>query len=63
MFASLLPAKTDVRGAYLWHDNTVLDWVNGPLPAPAKVAIVTGSNKGTHVPTILRDTINFDRQQ
>jgi len=33
VFASLLPAKTDIRGAYLWHDNTVLDWVNGPLPA------------------------------
>jgi len=33
VFASLLPPKTDIRGAYLWHDNTVLDWVNGPLPA------------------------------
>ena len=33
VFASLLPAKTDIRGAFLWHDNTVLDWVNGPLPA------------------------------
>ena len=33
VFASLLLAKTDVRGAYLWHDNTILDWVNGPLPA------------------------------
>lgn len=33
VYASLLPPNTEVRGAYLWHDNTVLDWVNGPLPA------------------------------
>jgi len=33
VFAALLPPNTDIRGAYLWHDCQVLDWVNGPLPA------------------------------
>jgi len=46
IYAALLPAGTPIRGAYLWHDCQEVDWVNGPLPAPAKVAIVTGSNKG-----------------
>ena len=33
VFAALLPPNTDIRGAYIWHDCQVLDWVNGPLPA------------------------------
>jgi len=32
VFAALLPPNTEVRGAYIWHDCQVLDWVNGPLP-------------------------------
>jgi len=35
VFCALLPPKTEIRGAYLWHDCSILDWVNGPLPAPA----------------------------
>eukprot|EP00092_Neocalanus_flemingeri_P024515 GFUD01026587.1.p1 GENE.GFUD01026587.1~~GFUD01026587.1.p1 ORF type:complete len:296 (-),score=75.50 GFUD01026587.1:20-886(-) len=30
VFAALLPAGTDVRGAYIWHDCQIVDWVNGP---------------------------------
>merc|ERR1712179_607397 len=33
IFASLLPPETDVRGAYIWHDCQIVDWVNGPKPA------------------------------
>ena len=33
VYASLLPEGTPIRGAYLWHDCQVLDWVTGPLPA------------------------------
>jgi len=33
VYAALLPAKTEIRGAYIWHDTQVVDWVNGPLPA------------------------------
>jgi len=33
VYAALLPAKTQVRGDYLWHDCQVMDWVKGPLPA------------------------------
>lgn len=32
VFAALLPADTDIRGAYIWHDNQIVDWVNGPTP-------------------------------
>jgi len=32
VFASLLPPGTDVKGAYIWHDCQIVDWVNGPLP-------------------------------
>jgi len=32
VFAALLPPGTDVRGAYIWHDCQIVDWVNGPLP-------------------------------
>jgi len=32
VFAALLPAGTDVRGAYIWHDCQLVDWVNGPTP-------------------------------
>jgi len=33
VFAALLPPKTEIRGAYLWYDCQIVDWVNGPLPA------------------------------
>merc|ERR1719419_755384 len=33
VYAALLPASTDVRGSYIWHDCQIIDWVNGPLPA------------------------------
>lgn len=33
VYAALLPPKTEVRGAYLWHDCQQVDWVNGPLPS------------------------------
>jgi len=32
VFAALLPPNTDVRGAYIWHDCQIVDWVNGPTP-------------------------------
>jgi len=32
IFASLLPPGTEVRGAYIWHDCQIVDWVNGPTP-------------------------------
>jgi len=32
VFAALLPANTRIRGAYIWHDCQVVDWVNGPTP-------------------------------
>jgi len=33
VYAALLPPGTVIRGAFLWHDCQVLDWVNGPMPA------------------------------
>eukprot|EP00088_Acartia_fossae_P053007 TRINITY_DN6015_c0_g1_i11.p1 TRINITY_DN6015_c0_g1~~TRINITY_DN6015_c0_g1_i11.p1 ORF type:complete len:290 (-),score=84.42 TRINITY_DN6015_c0_g1_i11:580-1449(-) len=32
VFAALLPANTETRGAYIWHDCQIVDWVNGPTP-------------------------------
>jgi len=32
VFAALLAPGTDVRGAYIWHDCQIVDWVNGPTP-------------------------------
>ena len=32
VFAALLPANSEIRGAYIWHDCSLVDWVNGPLP-------------------------------
>lgn len=30
---ALLPHDTkDIKGAYVWHDKTIVDWINGPLP-------------------------------
>ena len=34
VFAALLPAKTEIRGEFLWHDCQTVDWVRGPLPYP-----------------------------
>jgi len=33
VFAALLPPGTNIRGAYIWHDSTIVDWVNGPTPS------------------------------
>jgi len=33
VFAALLPPGTSVRGDYIWHDCTIVDWVEGPLPS------------------------------
>ena len=31
---ALLPADADgPKGAYVWHDKQIVDWVNGPMPA------------------------------
>lgn len=32
VYAALLPPKTEIRGAYIWHDCQVVDWANGSLP-------------------------------
>jgi len=32
VFAALLPPGTDIRGAYIWHDCQIVDWVHGPTP-------------------------------
>jgi len=32
VFGALLPPGTEVRGAYIWHDCQLVDWVNGPTP-------------------------------
>jgi len=32
LYAALLPANTPIRGQYIWHDNQIVDWVNGPTP-------------------------------
>ena len=34
VFSALLPPATPVRGAYIWDECTVVDWVNGPTPGP-----------------------------
>jgi len=33
VYAALLPKGTNIRGEFLWHDNTVIDLVKGPLPS------------------------------
>jgi len=32
VFAALLPPGTPIKGAYIWHDCQIVDWVNGPMP-------------------------------
>ncbi|XP_066972665.1 carbonyl reductase [NADPH] 1-like [Macrobrachium rosenbergii] len=32
-YLALLPPDTDLRGAYLWYDKQVVDWVKGPTPS------------------------------
>ncbi|XP_075217592.1 carbonyl reductase [NADPH] 1-like [Lycorma delicatula] len=29
---ALLPHYPDIKGKYVWHDMTVVDWINGPMP-------------------------------
>jgi len=34
VWAALLPPNIEEpRGGYVWHDNSIVDWVNGPLPS------------------------------
>ncbi|XP_046751132.1 LOW QUALITY PROTEIN: carbonyl reductase [NADPH] 1-like [Diprion similis] len=33
LYAALLPQNTEIKGKYIWHDNTLVDWANGPRPA------------------------------
>jgi len=34
VFAALIPpGATSPKGAYIWHDNQVVDWVKGPTPS------------------------------
>jgi hypothetical protein len=33
VYAALLPKAANIRGEFLWHDNTVIDLVTGPLPS------------------------------
>lgn len=33
LYLALLPKNTDVKGKYVWHDNTIVDWANGTKPA------------------------------
>lgn len=33
-WAALLPPNVEVpKGAYIWCDKQIVDWVNGPMPA------------------------------
>jgi len=32
VMASLLPPGTNIKGAYIWHDRQIVDWVHGPKP-------------------------------
>lgn len=32
IYLALLPKSTDIKGKYVWHDETLIDWVNGTLP-------------------------------
>ena len=32
VFAAMLPPKTEIQGAYIWHDCTLVDWVDGEIP-------------------------------
>jgi len=32
--ATLPENASSPRGQYVWHDTQIVDWVNGPLPAP-----------------------------
>jgi len=33
VYAALLPPITDIRGAYIWSNKMIVDWVNGPMPS------------------------------
>ena len=35
VYAALIPKDAEFpKGQYIWHDTQIVDWVNGPLPAP-----------------------------
>ena len=34
LFAANLPSGTSVKGQYIWHDCSIVDWVKGPTPTP-----------------------------
>jgi len=31
---ALLPVGESIKGAYVWHDKTILDWESADLPSP-----------------------------
>ena len=33
VYAALLPPISDIRGAYIWSNKMIVDWVNGPMPS------------------------------
>jgi len=39
VFAALLPPGTRTKGAYIWHDCQVVDWVNGPTPPGTRASL------------------------
>lgn len=34
LFCALLPKDTNIKGAYIWKDRSVVDWFGATLPAP-----------------------------
>ncbi|XP_012254714.1 carbonyl reductase [NADPH] 1-like [Athalia rosae] len=34
IYLALLPKDTQIKGKYVWHDKTLVDWVKDELPAP-----------------------------
>ena len=35
VYLATLPMNaSSPKGQYIWHDNQMVDWVNGPLPNP-----------------------------
>lgn len=37
LYAALLPPGSNIKGAYIWEDCQIVDWVNGPLPVEPRL--------------------------